>query len=162
MITLGKNQFDVPAPAGMRSFSLQQRILPVAGRIVSVLAHLLGLGDGDLKSMLDKDLTAILPEAAPEIGRIFSEMPPGELEGITRELLRDAKCDKMPLFGASGDPFDLLMRGRTTDTWKLLWHALEVWYPDFFGLARGYRAAASQASPSEESSTSLPSGPAGV
>src|SRR6185295_1782591 len=145
MITLGKHVFDVLLPRGMSSWALQQRIIPVAGRVAGVLLHL--LGSSDVEKLADTDVTEILPAALPHIGHVFSEMPQGELEAITRELLRDAKFGdegKVPsaqLFGSpGGDAFDLLMRGRTLDTWKLLWHAIGVWYPDFFDLARAFTA----------------------
>jgi hypothetical protein len=155
MIELGKNKFVVPVPSGMRSFALQQRIIPVAGRVAGVFVALLGKGV-DLVTLGEMDLTAALPAALPHIGHIFSEMPPGELEWITRELLRDAKCDGMQLFGSpGGDAFDALMQGRTTEVWQLLWHAVEVWYPDFFARARALTARIdAKASPSVASTTS--------
>lgn len=167
MIQIGKDKFDVPSPAGMRSFSLQQRILPVAGRVVEVFAHLLQLAPGaDITKLFDADVLKVLPAAMPHIGRIFSEMQPGELEAITRELLRDATVSQgkamLPLFGSpGGDVFDAKMQGRTTDTWKLLWYALEAWYPDFFSVGAQLRTqGAEKANPSKESTTSETSGPA--
>lgn len=162
MIVIGKNRFDLPAPGGMRSFALQQRILPVVGRIAGVFVQLTG-GSPDPAALLDADVFKVLPLAMPYISEIFSSMPAGELETLTRELLKDATCDKTQLFGApGGDPFDSMMQGRTMDTWKLLWHAVEVWYPDFFVLARSSTATDKKASLSGESSTSTLSGPAGA
>jgi hypothetical protein len=165
MLTLGQNKFLVPAPSGMRSFALQQRIVPVAGRVAGVFLALLDKG-ADIVSLADMDVVKVLPSALPHIGHIFSEMPPGELEWITRELLRDAKfspnentAPSLPLFANSGDAFDALMAGRTTDVWRLLWHALEVWYPDFFARVRALSArTVAVASPSVASSTSPTSG----
>lgn len=148
MIELGKEKFVVPQPKGMASFALQQRVLPVAGRVVEVIASLLA-ANGEIKNFLDDkgqftagkllggDILKVIPSALPAMGRVFSEMPPGELEALTRALLREATCDGVRLFHESGgeDPFDLIMKGRTMDTWKLLWHAIGVWYPDFFALA---------------------------
>lgn len=161
MIELGKNKFTVPVPGGMRSFALQQRIIPMAGRVANVFVSLLGAGT-DVASIGDLDLTKVLPAALPHIGHIFSEMAPGELEWVTRELLRDAKCDGLALFGSpAGDAFDALMQGRTTDAWKLLWHALEVWYPDFFARARALVVKnGAAANLSAESITSPQPGPA--
>lgn len=157
MITLSGRTYTVPPPTGMRSFALQQRILPVASRIASVFAHLLGVaGAGKL---LDADIASVLPSALPHLGAVFADMPAGELEAITRELLRDTTVDKMPLFGSpGGDLFDAYMRGHTLDVWMLLWHALEVWYPDFFTHARSLLARQSQEKPSSESSTSATPG----
>jgi len=166
MIKIGGNSFDVPAPGGMRSFSLQQRILPVAGRVANVFLQLLS-GSGvvsvaDLSSVLEADVLRVLPIAMPAIGEIFSTMPKGELEGITRELLGDATCDKVPLFGSpKGDAFDLMMQGRTLDTWRLLWYAMEVWYPDFFARAAKFLGGV-KANLSGTSSTSEMNSPAGA
>lgn len=171
MIRIGNDAFSVPTPGGMRSFALQQRIIPVAGRVASVFLQLVG-GAKDLPSLLEADVLRVLPQAMPHVGEIFASMPPGELEAITRILLGPgpsgepgAVCDrnglKLPLFGApGGDTFDMVMQGRTVDTWKLLWHALEVWYPDFFGRARTFLAPGAKEKPSEASATSTTSGQA--
>ncbi len=155
MLELGKNKFIVPVPGGMKSFALQQRIWPVAARLAGAVAPLvpLLLQDKKLSEIDTDDLIQYVPAALPRLGHIFSEMPPGELEWITRELLRDAKCDAMALFGSpGGDAFDALMQGRTTDVWRLLWHAMEVWYPDFFARGRALTARNdAKESPSEAS-----------
>jgi hypothetical protein len=166
MITLGKHCFDVPLPRGMSSWALQQRVIPVAGRVAGVFLSL--LGSTDIETLADTDVTKVLPAAMPHIGHVFSEMPQGELEAITRELLRDAKWGdegknpSMQLFGSpGGDAFDSVMRGRTIDTWKLLWHAIGVWYPDFFDLARAFTARKDEkANPSAASTISTQPGPA--
>lgn len=165
MIKLGEHTFNVPAPGGMRSFALQQRIIPVAGRVANVFLQLLkatGVTElTNIKALIESDVMRLLPEALPALGQIFASMPPGELEAITREMLRDATCDKKALFGGpAGDLFEGRMQGRTLDTWKLLWHALEAWYPDFFNLGTGLSATGAKATPSAESSTSTTSGPA--
>lgn len=162
MIKLGENVYNVPPPLGMRSFAFQQRILPVAGRVINVFLHLVGNGT-DATGLLESDVARVLPQALPFIGQIFSEMPEGELEKITRELLKDATRDKAPLFNAplGGDPFDEWMRGKTVETWKLLWHAIQVWYPDVFTLAAAFTASGAKENRSEESTTSQTNGPAG-
>lgn len=157
VIKLGKDTFMVPQPPGMRSFALQQRIIPVAGRVLNTLIH--AIGKEDVEGFAEKDVASVLPAVIPYLGQVFSEMKPGELEAIARELLRDATCNKLPLFTATdGDAFDGLLQGRTVDTWKLLWHALKVWYPDFFQLAGplfgGTGAKASQSKESKDSPTS--------
>lgn len=164
MIIIGKNTFIVPAPGGMKSFALQQKILPVAGRVISVFLQLLGASGSSVTKLLEADVLAILPQAMPHVGQIFGSMPAGELEAITRDLLQGSTCDKMQLFGApGGDPFDAIMQGRTMDTWKLLFHALEVWYPDFFANARLSFGRDAKVNPSTESATSTPTaGPAGA
>jgi hypothetical protein len=156
-ITLGETKFNVPPPRGMRSFSLQQRILPVAGRIAHVLLQLAVARDGkeqSLESLMDANVASLLPTALPSIGEIFAKMPEGELEAITRALLLDTTFNGAPLFGApAGDAFDAIMAGRTLDTWRLLWHAMQVWYPDFFTLAAGLTGGEKKASPSAASTT---------
>lgn len=161
-IKIGKNTFLVPAPGGMRSFSLQQKILPVASRLGAALGAIAKVTKTE--DLMGLDVEKILPEALPYVSRVFSEMPAGELESIARELLRDAKFDGLPLFGQNGeDAFDALMSGRTLDIWKLLWHAIKVWYPDFFSLAGTLVAKKDEpASRSEASSTSPQPGPASV
>lgn len=153
MIKIGDYSFDVPAPPAMRTFSLQQRILPVVGRVLGVLFSIGGKAvDTDLTKLKGGEIMALLPQAAPAIGEVFAAMPPGELEDLTRELLRDATVDgwggasKVKLFDGPGGAFDAVMKGRSLDVWKLLWHALEVWYPDFFALAASSNGGAEKAS----------------
>lgn len=170
MITLGHNRFDVPTPPAMRSFALQQRILPVAGRLIGAVIQAMGLDAAVLKNLsnlLEVDILKAIPAAGPALAEVFAAMPPNEIEVLTRELLRDAKFSlapnqdpKLALFGSKeGDAFDGIMQGRTWDTWKLLAHALEVWYPDFFARARALTARKEKAKPSEVSSTSPTPGP---
>ncbi len=167
MITIGKDTFNVPQPRGMRSFALQQKLIPIAGRIANVFLHFAGVGD--IAKLMDEDVLKVLPKALPHLGQLFSEMPADEIETIARTLLGDprtgatavevATINKMPLFGgAAGDLFDGMMQGRTIDTWKLLWHAIGVWYPDFLSLARVRIAEKAAASLSQESNTSDTSG----
>lgn len=166
MIKIGNNTFDVPAPGGMRSFALQQRILPVAGRVANVIMKVLDASGGsrfNMASLLDADAMQMLQDVMPQVAEVFSAMPPGELEAITRILLTDAKIDNMPLFPPSGpNAFDGFMQGRTVDTWRLLWHALEVWYPDFFTSVRVFRAKEAAASHSAGSTIYETSGHVGA
>jgi hypothetical protein len=169
-IKLGKQTFKVPTPKGMRSFALQQRILPVASRLITAVVMIVKDGgipeiptdDNGEKNLLNVDLANVLPSALPYLSKVFSDMPSGELEAITKELLKDATFDGHPLFSDNGeDAFDGLMAGRNLDIWKLLWHALQVWYPDFFGLAATFAAKKDAgASGSKESTTSATPGPA--
>lgn len=167
MIRLGKDVFNIPVPSGMRSFSLQQKILPVAGRVAKVILHFVG-GKKNVTELFEQDVLNVLPAALPYVGEIFAEMPEGELEKITRILLGPsanglpgATMNNKQLFGGpDGDLFDSYMQGRTIETWQLLWHALEVWYPDFFTRARSLLVTGAKENPSEESSISAISGPA--
>lgn len=162
-VKLGPNTFEIPSPRGMESFALVQRIMPPAGRVISMMLSLLGEDPttADPATLLDADLLKLLPLALPGLGRIFSEMAPGEFEGLTRALLRETTCDGLPLFagGPGGDAFDALMRGRTLDTFKLLGHAVLAWYPDVFTLARDLKVPGLAGSPSSASTTSPAAAP---
>ncbi len=169
MIVLGKNKFVVPRPGHMRTFALQQRLFPIAGSLASVFVTL--IGQTDLSKIMEKDILETLPAALPRLGEIFSSMPPGEIEFLTRTLLGDPKTGAAPLevatvdgaalfaAGKDGDAFDLVLQGRTMDTWKLLAHAMEVYYPDFFALVRPLVEHVRRGKDSVASSTSPTLGP---
>ena len=169
MIKLGSQEFHVPPPGGGETFDFQQTIIPVATRLASALAPLIPVWmaankeKGQERDLTFEEALTIIPEALPRLGEVFSHMPPGQLGTIRRILLGKATCGKVPLFGSpAGDAFDGLLAGRTMDVWRLLVHAMEVWYPDFFGGARALLARrAAPAKPSETSSTSSPAGPVG-
>lgn len=159
MIAIGDMTFEIQAPGAMDSFSEQQRIIPVAGRVVGVFMRLLGMApDSDVGKLMGQDVLKVLPQAMPYIGEVFAAMPPGELKAITGTLLArgtaNIKGAKVPLFGPGPvDAIDALMAGRTMDMWKLLWHALEVWYPDFFARGRALFVKGERATASMESTT---------
>ena len=156
-LKLGKNTFNVPPPKALESFALQQRIGPIAVNILSALSRI----DGTV-SLLDMNVEKTLGP----LGKVFAELPAGELKLLTYELLRKATFDHgLPLFDSKdidGDhAFDGLMMGRTLDIWKLLWYAFKVWYPDFLAHAATFAAKAGEpASGSKTPSTSEPPGPA--
>ena len=128
---IGGNTFTVAALPAMRSFCLQPRIAPAVAEALGAIGGIVGGGDG----VADRDVSGL----APAIGKFFSKLPAGELEEIVVELLTGATCDGRTLFNgtAHGAPFDLIMQGRTLDTWRLIAFAVEVNYPDFFDLLRG-------------------------
>lgn len=150
MIKLGDHTFEVPVPRAMATFALQQRIVPVVGGLIGAWSKLDGAADG----------MEAIAAIAPAVGEAFTKLPPGELEALTRELLADAKVHGFPvknaqaaLFGGpGGDLFDTVFQGRTVDIWQLLWHAIQIWYPDFFSLARAQNGSAAKAKDSEASS----------
>lgn len=150
---IGGNVFCVTPLPAMRSFTLQPRLAPALAAVAE--------GIGAIGNLAEKqDLDAIeLAAIAPVVTRFFHALPPDRLEMVTRELLAGATMDGRPLFTAEGNPFDVLMRGRSIDVWKLLWFALEVNYPDFFGAVAGKGARPAAANPSEASTTSPTSGP---
>lgn len=168
VVRIGDDEFDIPAPRGMSSFALQQRVVPIFTLIGEVLTSFLSIDNlptqADGKLDLEKvDLGAVLPKVLPALGNAFRKLPAGELEAVTRELLADTMVRVggktwMRLFGSvpglgdqSPDKFDDLFAGRAVDVWRLMWEALKVWYPDFFGVAaRFQKKTAPAASPSGE------------
>lgn len=158
-LAIGSDVFVVPVPWGTRSWAFQQRAVPVASAVASVFVQLLQLKDGDFASLLQQDVLRVLPQALPYLGRIFSQMPDGEMDAILRTLLADATMNKLKLFGGNGsgpELFDQVMQGRTVDTWKLLWYAFEVWYPDVFTLAGSFFVKADDAANHSDSSNTSP------
>lgn len=170
-LTLDGSLFVVTPMTAMRSFVLQPRLAPVlaeAGALFYALLGGLARSQGaesqedvklDVGALLDADLD--VNAIAAGMGRICAKLPPGELQAITRELLAGATMDGVQLFAAvqgDGDPFDIRMRGRTLDVWRLLWHALRVNYPDFFMALGGSGKPRPGANPSAASSTSGTSG----
>lgn len=156
MIKIGEYAFEVPGPDAMTTFALQQRIIPVAGRLVGVLMGTLGkAADFDLTRLGEIDVMTVLPIALPALGDVFSAMPPGELENLTRSLLSDATVSgwggakNVRLFDGQGGAFNGVMKGHVLWTWQLLWHALGVWYPDFFALAAKSKGGAEKENRSE-------------
>lgn len=171
-ITIGGTVFNVEPMDGLRSFDLQPRIAPIVGELVRVVTGALETGmikagadgkPGEL-SLDNLDTGPLLEVALPALTRVCGMLPRGELGTITRELLTGATVigaqGAALLFGApvpggaTVDTFGQLMRGRTLDTWRLLFFALRTHYPDLFGLlaARG-GAATATANPSATSPT---------
>ena len=165
-IKIGPRTFEVPPPPGMESFALQERIFPILSRVANVVLHAIAANGKmitKLADLFEEDVLKSLPGIVMKIGPVFSEMPRGELEWLTRTLLKNATFDGKPLFGDPlGDAFGPIFQGKNLEIWKLLWYAAKVWYPDFFALADafGAKAKASAASPSATSTTSDPLTPA--
>jgi len=159
--TIDGDVFTVEPMLAMRSFALQARLAPAFFEAAATIAQVVG---DDPKSIGDLNLEA-LAQYAPRLGAVFARMPPGEFEAIVRELLASATMNGAPLFArvqGDGDPFQTLMRGRTLQTWKLLWFALEVHYPDFFASVRALGVKSKAAGASATSSTSAPAGRSGA
>lgn len=170
-VKIGKDVFTVSPLTAMRSFVLQPRIGPVlaeAGALFFGVVRDVATKAGDdvevdVRALLESEVD--LDKVAASLGRLFGKLAPAELESITRELLAGSTMNGAMLFAAvdgAGDMFNVLLRGRTLDVWKLVWHALRVNYPDFFGALAGSAVlqSAGAASPSAGSSTSPTSGPA--
>lgn len=175
-ITLGTDLFTVNPLPGEESFVFQPRILPLVAELVA----LVGVTSGDAPPAPEepvvppedsaepptpatkpaRKLGDILAEAAPIVQRACAKMPPEELRVVLRTLLRGATMNGKPLYTEQGNPINVLMRGRTIDLWKLVMFALQVSYPDFFGLFRGLQKKFAAAAGSETSATSSP-GPSG-
>jgi hypothetical protein len=157
VIKIGDYSYTISTPPAMRTFALQQRIAPVLGRVIGVVMQI--AGKVDIKELGDKDVAEALPLAAPALGEIFAAMPEGELEALTKELLRDVTvsgwggAQNVQLFNGTGGAFDSVFQGKSLEVWQLLWHALKVWYPDFFSRVAVLRGGARKESGSKDSST---------
>jgi hypothetical protein len=123
-ITLGGNTFVLQPLLAKQSWMLQPRIAPPLLEVF----RLLPMVQTDIKSVLDLD-TNILIDI---MNNFFKKLPPDEIYAVTSVLLTGATMDGKPLFTESGNPFDILMRNRTIDTWRLLWFAIQLNYADFF------------------------------
>ena len=162
---IGNDAFTVSLLPGEESFLLQPSIAPVIVEIVQ-LAALFARSLGGLPDDADaaQKIAAALPligEASAVVARLCAKLPRETLREMMRKLLTGATMNGTLLYqGSQGNPIDVLMQGRSLDIWRLVIRAMEVSYPDFFGLLSGFRVAAAKASPSETSATSSP-GPAG-
>ena len=145
-----------PLPA-MTAFLLQPRLVPPVSEAMRSGDLLRGLKGKSLAAILDMNVLDALGGA---ISSFCRQLPPVELDQITRTLLKGARRDGVPLYGDGGDHIDVAMRGATMDIWRLLAFAVEVNYPDFFALAHKFLAAAGEENPSEASPTSLAASPA--
>jgi len=153
-LQIGDRLYNVQPLTAMRSFVLQPRLAPVVAEAAALFFGVArGVAGGDTEisvaALLEADVD--LDKLVQAFGRIAEKLPPRELEDITRQLLAGATCNEQLLFAAvqgAGDPFDVLMRGRALETWRLLWHAVRVNYPDFFAALAGSAAPAPAASPS--------------
>lgn len=145
-LILGSDKFNVDPLDAWSTFELQAKIAPPVAEVMGVLGTELGSGN-----VADLDVSAL----GPAVGKFFGHFAqPGSLRALVRELLANATMNGSPLVTTAGDPFAVLMRGRTVDTWKLLWFAVQVNYPDFFGLLGASRGGpSSKPSPSVTSAT---------
>lgn len=161
---IGGNRFEVFPLDAMQSFTLQPRIAPIIAEVGALVlaalqsdaAQQLVGGGTDLKTMsieqflaLDLDVGVLAEQLVVAVGRICQKLPPADLKAILRELLANAKMDGQALFTQNGDPFLQLMRGRTLDTWRLLFFSVQVNYPDVFSR----RAATGGATPAAVSAS---------
>lgn len=144
---IGNDHFTVQPLMGEESFLLQMRILPLVTDLAALATAQSEAGDSIL-SLLDK--------AAPIVQRACAKLPPDELRIIMRALLKGATMNGQQLYTDQGNPINVLMMGRTLDIWKLIVKALEVSYPDFFGLVRGLVGRSKAAAAYAMSDTSSP------
>lgn len=176
-LTLGTDAFTVNPLAGEESFVFQPRILPLVAELVALMG-ISSSGDDapapeepavpsddpveppPAAAKPSRSLGDILAEAAPIVSRACARMPPEELRTVLRTLLKGATMNGQQLYTEKGNPINVLMRGRVIDMWKLVMFALQVSYPDFFGLLRGLRKKPAAATDSATSATSSP-GPSG-
>ena len=164
-IKIGGNTFGVVELPAMRTCELEPLVWPLLPDVAALCAVFLeeapGLADkvvGAVGADTEVDASAIaraVPIVMPMlervgviIERIARKFPPGALSSLTRELLIGATMDGAQLFTANGDPYDLLMRGRTIDAWKLRLFALRVNFPDVFRIVPGASGSAGTVGPS--------------
>lgn len=141
--TIGGSLFEVTPLPAFQSFTLQAEIAPAIAAVVGAMGPLLA---GDLGS-------ADVAEMGKAAQAFFTAMPRQRFASVARELLEGTTMDGKPLFTPAGSPFDIWMQGRTLDAWLLLWFAIEVNYPDFFGLLGARRDGPTAASRSGASTT---------
>lgn len=150
-IVLGQDTFTVSPLPAMDSFAMQSRIAPIVVELLALAAALLQAGGEALSEKTDLgkvDLSKLdMGTIGPAVARICKAMPAPELRAVTTELLQSATINGQLL----APMFDLKMQGRTVDTWRLLFFAVRVNYPDFFALvgkSGAPAAGAATASPS--------------
>lgn len=160
MRVIGGDTFQVYPLAAMDTWCLQPLILPALGHLATlyglfVRQSLALVADGTLQEGQELDPVTLLPQvvpmleqAGPVITKLCQVLPPPQLQEVTRALLRSATINGKPLFSERGDTFNVLMQGRTLDTWQLVIFAMEVSYPDFFAKIRLAGAAAAADAPS--------------
>lgn len=170
---IGDRTFVVNPLSGERTFLLQPKLAPALSEIAALYALFVQTVAGIMPKLgadadRDVDPLMLLPHALPAletagpvIGRLAEKLGPN-LRDIMRELLEGATCNGTLLYSAQGNPIDVLMQGRTIELWRLLIFAMEVSYPDFFGLFRGLRGTTSQKAESSAPSTTSPPGPVNV
>lgn len=170
-IVLGGTPFTVEPLFASDSFELQPRVMPILLALFRAQMTIVDAAGGKIENLgdLKVDISLVGPvldQLAPIAEQACRNLPRGELKLLLRDVLKTSTANGIPLFGAPTDiggqtanPFELIMRGRTLDTWKLLIFALRTHYPDFQGAfaAIGSAAKAATAAPSEASTTSPPS-----
>lgn len=154
-IQIGKNVYDVNPLLVEDSFDLQPKLLPVLpeiGRLISLFSTEFSLfaeldkKDDEARSDDEKDritkefaeqLAALLEKASPIIERVCKLLPAEDLRYIRRTLLRDATCGNTPLYSRDGrgDAINIFFAGDTIGLWRLIAFAVQISYPDFFGMA---------------------------
>ena len=152
--TIGDITYSVVELPAMRALLIQPLLAPIFVELAGAFAKAVqsvakASGDDDLSmsTLLNIDVDAIMPA----LSRAATKISPADLEHLTRQLLAGAQMQVegkwIPLLGSdgTGGAFDLKMKRRLADVWRLLVFALEVNYPDFFdalgGLGARLRAA---------------------
>ena len=155
-IKLGSNTFSINLLSASDAFDLQPLLWPAVSEALGALATLASSGKMDLTKIGEEDEAGAVeaiqkssPVVIAAVAGIFNRLPVERLRDVRKQLLQGARCDNKELFSAQGDTFEVIMRGRTLDTWRLLIWALRCNYPDFFDLVGDALTAAK-----EKSSTS--------
>lgn len=158
-LTLGGDKFTVnPMASAWESFTLQPLMAPVlelfneADKIPEILASLAGTDLAELDVM---QVLPAVPPVARAVARALGKIPPPDLAAICKALFAVVIVEPN---GASkgvvlADVFAILMRGRTLDTWRLLYACVRENYPDFFALLPARGGAQKAESPTAVSNT---------
>lgn len=116
------------------TFPMQMRIWPAVAEVIG--AALSGMkGIEKPEDLLEIDLSQIDPVVfTTAIGRICKILPAPELEALTNVLLNFSTgvINGRAIQVIDNGRLNIAMKGRTIDTWKLLFHSVRVNYPDFF------------------------------
>jgi len=137
-VKVGDRLYQIEALPALRAFTLQSKVAPIAIEIVDGLGGVLKNVKGTLKDFLEQNVLDLLPLATPVLSRVFAKLTETDLEEITKTLLWNTRCNGQCLFTQEGSgSFDVVMRGRPMETWQLLFHAIQVNYPDFFEMFAG-------------------------
>lgn len=158
-LKIGDRNYEVPELPAFESFTMQPRLAPIIAE-VAVLAFgaLSKLKDEDgkdldLKNMSIEQFMALdvgidTDAVLAAVARVCAKLPQPDFKRLVRDLLGGARCNGAQLFTENGNPFDVLMRGRTLETWRLLFFAVQINYPDVFSRRGASGAQSPAASPS--------------
>jgi hypothetical protein len=166
---IGGKRFDVSQMPGR----LSQRVFwRLSGVLVPVLAEagkglkvpLTDILQGGMKSLLslDLDLGGVLGNLGSAAQTFYRALPEAQLEQLTNELLETATVQMNGAVSPVLPVYDEIFAGDVKSAFELLWFAMKVNWGNFLPDLAGQATLAAMSSSSGVSTTSKPSGPAGV